>query len=78
MEHNSFIYIPEKVLKYNEHKDIWNKGIFDMEIVLINYHSIQISTKEVEKLLYSVSNKKGVTEKIEENKQSKLNIQEFD
>jgi len=53
---NEIIYIPTKTLKYNEYKNIWRYGIFDMDIVLINYHALQIKSKEIDKAI-SISKK---------------------
>ncbi|ADL51186.1 hypothetical protein [Clostridium cellulovorans] len=45
------IYIPTYPLIFNEYKDIWSDGIFDMDIVLVNYHSTQLKVKDIFKAI---------------------------
>jgi len=45
------IYIPTYPLIFNEYRDIWSYGIFDMDIVLVNYHSTQLKAKDIFKAI---------------------------
>lgn len=51
LKHHEIIYIPTYPLNFNEYRDIWNYGIFDMGIVLVNYHSTQLKAKEIFKVI---------------------------
>lgn len=44
---HEMIYIPTYPIKFNEYRESWNYGIFDMDIVLVNYHSTQLKNKEI-------------------------------
>ena len=48
---NEIIYIPTKQLKINEYREIWKYGIFDLDIVLVNYHGTQLKAKEIFKAI---------------------------
>lgn len=45
------IYIPTYPLNFNEYREICNYGIFDMDIVLVNYNSTQLKAKEIFKAI---------------------------
>ncbi|WP_461612045.1 hypothetical protein [Clostridium sp. Marseille-QA1073] len=51
LEFQKLIYIPTNPIKLNEYRDIWEYGIFDMDIVLINYHGAQLKAKEIFKAI---------------------------
>ena len=45
------IYIPTYPLVFNEFRDVWSYGIFDMDVVLVNYHSTQLKAKDIFKAI---------------------------
>lgn len=51
LKHHEIIYIPTYPLNFNEYRYIWNYGIFDMDIVLVNYNSTQLKAKEIFKAI---------------------------
>lgn len=51
LDTQQLIYIPTNSAKLNEYKDIWEYGIFDMDIVLVNYHGVQLKAKEIFKAI---------------------------
>jgi len=51
LQSQQLIYIPTNPAKLNEYRDIWKYGIFDMDIVLINYHGVQLKAKEIFKAI---------------------------
>jgi preprotein translocase subunit SecE len=53
---HEIIHIPTHPIEFNEYKEIWKHGIFDMDIVLVNYHSTQIKAKEIYKAIKTKSN----------------------
>ena len=55
LEAQQLIYIPTNPIKLNEYRDIWEYGIFDMDIVLINYHAVQLKAKEIFKAIKEVN-----------------------
>lgn len=55
LEPQQLIYIPTNSIKLNEYRDIWEYGIFDMDIVLINYHGVQLKAKEIFKAIKEVN-----------------------
>jgi len=59
LDSKEIIYIPTHSMKINEYKD----GIFDMDIVLLNYHATQLKAKEIFK---AVKTKSIFTEYIRE------------
>ncbi|MCY6958549.1 hypothetical protein [Clostridium brassicae] len=57
------IYIPTNSIALNEYRDIFKYGIFDMDIVLVNYHATQLKSKEI---LKAIKMKRGFTEYFKE------------
>lgn len=55
LEFQQLIYIPTNSIKLNEYRDIWKYGIFDMDIILINYHAVQLKAKEIFKAIKEVN-----------------------
>jgi hypothetical protein len=60
---HEIIYIPTYPLRSNEYRDIWEYGIFDMGIILVNYHVTQLKAKE---LYTAIKMKHKFTENIRE------------
>ena len=53
------IYIPTCPLNFNEYRDIWSDGMFDLDIVLVNYHSTQLKSKDI---LKAINTKNSISE----------------
>lgn len=53
LKYEQILYIPTKSMKFNEYKDLWEYGTFDMDIVLANYHATQLKPKEILKAIHS-------------------------
>lgn len=51
LKYRELIYIPTNPLKKNEYKNFFEFGIFDLDIVLINYHEVQLKDKEIFRII---------------------------
>ncbi|WP_291579718.1 hypothetical protein [Clostridium sp. UBA6640] len=72
LESQQLIYIPTNSIKLNEYRDIWEYGIFDMDIVLINYHGVQLKAKEIFKAIKEANT---ISEELKDMAIEKNNIQ---
>lgn len=53
LKNEQILYIPTNYIRFNEYRDLWECGIFDMDIVLANYHATQLKPKEILRVIKS-------------------------
>ncbi|GFP75527.1 hypothetical protein [Clostridium fungisolvens] len=63
LKSQEIIYIPTYPNDSNEYRDIWSYGIFDMDIVLVNYHSTQLKAKDI---FNAINTKNSISEHLKD------------